>query len=827
MSLVPYTVTALAESDAAGTDGKNIVVGAVVTLQTPTGSVVTMHDDATGANPSTAKTTGSKGFVVVFVEAGEYQLFINGGARGRFSVVGGDVSLRDELAAHDSDVLVGGVEASRLSKTVIQVSHLKVLPTTGLVNNQQYSVAGFYAGSTGGGTFVYDATRSKSEHNGGTVIAPEALQAWDGAQSDLATLLNWTGSGTGCYVKSIGDTILAEEFGVLYDDSSINSSLPLQKGLIAAAIHEVYLSVNGSTYANVSVNNVDIRLTGGGTIHPFVRTANALNISSSFKPATEVTAVAEVTQTVAGRSGTNATKVTAPSHTLVVGSIVKLVSEDLIPSSPAADLVRNGEWGVVLEVDGSDIFLDRVLEQTYTTAVRIAEINDLVCDVNMKFKSTTGNATAGAALFSVKGFLNPTTNVSVESNDGIGLLLVGTYGANGTVNVNDLTDNSAIGSFGYGVSESGTAKSDLNVLQSGFCRHAYTTGKAANSDEIYTYGEPWASTIRGKAHGCSGAAFDTHEQGSDITFLNVESYGSRAILQYRTRRTRFINPSGDGNFTAISALNTEAGTRADGEVVGIRATNCNKPINVKDQSATGNAVKLKILGDSMITYKPTSTGAAIDTQADVEVYGSFNMIMTDGTDFNILASGVGSFTIHGDAVFNTLAGSASNPLKVNSDFTVKKTGSLQLLSSSINKLFTASSAGQAATTNIIADNMTVSAPVSLANRFAFPFLTQHVRILNTANQNDSTSRTILTTADSTELLTDALDPLVFVRVIPSAGSLALTSVSDGKFIGQQMYIENASSINTLTIPVLANVKYSIDILPEKTRTVVWEGTYWA
>jgi hypothetical protein len=122
MSLVPYTITALAESDAAGTGGRNIVIGAVVTLQTPDGGVVTLHDDAAGANPSTAKTTGAKGFVTVFVEPGEYQTFINGNARGRVVVAGKGVREiaeaavnADNLAATGSDVLVGGVEAGVLA----------------------------------------------------------------------------------------------------------------------------------------------------------------------------------------------------------------------------------------------------------------------------------------------------------------------------------------------------------------------------------------------------------------------------------------------------------------------------------------------------------------------------------------------------------------------------------------------------------------------------------------------------------------------------------------------------------------------------------------
>ena len=715
------------------------------------------------------------------------------------------------------------LKGSPIVSSVGSIKSLSVPTVTG----QSFSVTGFYAGTTvGGGDFIYDASRDKADHNGGTVISPEAIAAWDGTQSDIATLLDWSGAGAGCFVKQVGTEINADEFGVSYGNPSANSSLSISKGLSAASLHGLYFVVDGEAYANVSANNINVRLKGSGTIHPFVRTSNALNVSASFKSSTAVTSVTSVTQTIAGRSGTNATKVTASGHSLVAGSIVKLVSEDLIPSSPAADLVRNGEWGVVLEVSGSDVFLDRVLEQTYTTTVRIAEISDLVCDVKMKFKSTTGNVTTGAALLSVKGFLNPVTDVSVESNDGIGALLVGTYGASGTVKIKDLSDNFAIGAFGYGVSESGTGKSDLNILQTGFCRHAYTTGKTANSTEIYTYGEPWASTIRGKAHGCSSAAFDTHEQGSDITFVDIEAHGSRALLQFRTRRTRFINPVGDGNFTAISALNTDAGTMADGEIVGIRATNCNKPINAKDQSGSSNAVKLKILGDSLITYKPTSSGTAIDVQADVDVYGSFNLIMTGGVDFNILTCDIGQFTIYGDVVFNTLAGSATNPLKVNNDFAVKNTGSLQVLSASIAKLFTSSSSGQAATTSISADNMTVSPSVSLANRFGFTYLKQHVRILNTANQNDSTSRITLTTSDSTSLLTDALDPLVFARVIPSTGFLSLTSISSGKFIGQEIYIENASGANQLTIPVLSNVKYSITVPTQSTRKIVWEGTYW-
>jgi len=78
-NLYPYTVTALAESDADGTDGKNIVVGAVVSLLDENGVAVTLYDDKNASNGSTAKQTDAKGQVVVYVEPGVYKTRVNGG----------------------------------------------------------------------------------------------------------------------------------------------------------------------------------------------------------------------------------------------------------------------------------------------------------------------------------------------------------------------------------------------------------------------------------------------------------------------------------------------------------------------------------------------------------------------------------------------------------------------------------------------------------------------------------------------------------------------------------------------------------------------------
>lgn len=83
MALVPYSITALAESDADGTSGKNIVAGAVVQFYNAAsgGTAQTLYDNAASANPSTSKTTDSQGQVTIYIEQGAYWITINGGTR--------------------------------------------------------------------------------------------------------------------------------------------------------------------------------------------------------------------------------------------------------------------------------------------------------------------------------------------------------------------------------------------------------------------------------------------------------------------------------------------------------------------------------------------------------------------------------------------------------------------------------------------------------------------------------------------------------------------------------------------------------------------------
>jgi len=133
-------------------------------------------------------------------------------------IVLSDFALRGDLADAESTVLIAGFQSRQL-RVLDGIKNLIAIAGAGMVVN------GFYAGTAeGGGKFYYDPSISKSQHNGGTIISPEAISAWNGTQADLSTLLNWAGSGTGCFVRvmsSLSD-IPAVFFGCVGDDLSDN-----------------------------------------------------------------------------------------------------------------------------------------------------------------------------------------------------------------------------------------------------------------------------------------------------------------------------------------------------------------------------------------------------------------------------------------------------------------------------------------------------------------------------------------------------------------------------------------------------------------------------
>lgn len=164
----------------------------------------------------------------------------------------GDASLRQALADGTAEVSSStGVEAieSALDRRLVtadSIAALISLPTTTLFDGQQISLKEYKPGySAGGGVFYWDATRPKSEHNGGTVISPTV--PFSEVPADYISGVGETdSSGNGCFIRSDSRLVSLADFGV---SSSVYGKYPAIDSELDALDHSDILHHGNLTLA--------------------------------------------------------------------------------------------------------------------------------------------------------------------------------------------------------------------------------------------------------------------------------------------------------------------------------------------------------------------------------------------------------------------------------------------------------------------------------------------------------------------------------------------------------------------------------------------------
>lgn len=134
----------------------------------------------------------------------------------------------------------------RSSIFVDGVKNLQTLPTS---KKLVASVVSYYEGSYGGGGFYFwDATRPKSQHNGGSIISPTV--PWTGSQLTLTNFLNGVGEtsplGQGCWV------LIAEEFNITNFGSiaspGVNNFAALTKAVVVSHATKTKLNIPSGVF---------------------------------------------------------------------------------------------------------------------------------------------------------------------------------------------------------------------------------------------------------------------------------------------------------------------------------------------------------------------------------------------------------------------------------------------------------------------------------------------------------------------------------------------------------------------------------------------------
>lgn len=107
--------------------------------------------------------------------------------------------------------------AAKVARSVVALASILSILTAKRDSSLFYLVRGYIAGtSKGGGRFYWDASRSKSQHDGRSVISPTV--PWNGAASTLPAFLDGTGEtvvgGSGCFVRIVeSSSVEVETYG--------------------------------------------------------------------------------------------------------------------------------------------------------------------------------------------------------------------------------------------------------------------------------------------------------------------------------------------------------------------------------------------------------------------------------------------------------------------------------------------------------------------------------------------------------------------------------------------------------------------------------------
>jgi hypothetical protein len=421
-------------------------------------------------------------------------------------------------------------EESAQLKDAVFVDSIKDLASVNTAANNNVFVRGFYTGTgVGGGLFYWDPAKAKTEHNGGTVLDPARITAWDGTQSDLSTLFTAAVSGAGCFVRVYTARAIVEFWGAI-------SSPEDEIGF------DCFLSINKAF-------SLGIPLSGGGKNYYCTGYLNHTNIDISDMSITLASSATRIAFGLVSAylTTTILSPVTALSNSLTLGStegiepddLIQIVSTEIWPYDVDRGL-NYGEINQVLSVnhDSGVVTVRSPLQDNYS----ISEIQSITLrkpqKVNLEnFYVTRPEPTneGGYGIYNTTSSHSKINNIRVKNCATAGISIGGCYllSLSKMVVINCYTEGT---STGYGCQ----INNSRNVIVKGFvgsgCRRAFDISGSIPSRYcgLYLF---IVSGLKGGIGSCVG----THGTAFAASFVDGECHDASYGIQNRSPFTLIDN----------------------------------------------------------------------------------------------------------------------------------------------------------------------------------------------------------------------------------------------------------------------------------------------
>lgn len=609
----------------------------------------------------------------------------------------------------------------------------------------------------------------------------------------------------------------------------LNSNLD-QSSLLLKAIEtcnrenaKLYIPRGNFIKANISTDGIPVFIIGGGEVRPFVKTSPSLSLKGGFESAFNVSSIQKVTEVVTPLHGAaTLTKLSVPGHDFLLNDILKIVSEDLIPSCLVSDNTRNGEWASVYAISGDDVYLNRVLDNTYTTSPRVAKIKDLTCELDLSLNGEE-TTTAAKPLISVIAFKEPKGNLVLKNNGGAGCYMISNYRPVFSYSASNLADEPPT-KYGYGMDDIGNAFAIFINPYGEKCRHVYTTGTGGASQDIEDYGESYKSKIKfGVAVNCTSTAWDTHSQGDGVEFIGCKSDGNRASYVSRCKDVKWQSCDYGDCHIGYRVLTVTDEDFASGEVIDCSGSGeADIPFSVTAQG-TGRS-KLTVDGGDF-NFRLVTSPLQFNN-AEVEFKNKPQIKTKDtSTSFNIAQIIDSNIYMDGGKLdLSTVSMGLSGVFQLN--------GSSNFVSSELVEVPVFGSGGGLFMTTDVSNTASVNAKIK-TNAFnksrQIDGINGDVELLLSDDDNEQNSTGYQSISIGPTDPIDYVKPLdqnVYLRVITDALGSQPSSVVDGAYPGQQCCFHNLSGGQLTISDTLSNVLVGSVIQVGEAKIATWQPAGW-
>jgi hypothetical protein len=409
-------------------------------------------------------------------------------------------------------------------RIIIKDKHDKVLDEIENLIVGSSGPLGHAHGYSNVGDLKVDSFLSYQKETGGLqVFESDIISVTEGgyrycvAASDADDFHIATQGGVKLYVETINGGISIGAFGGDYD-SDLAAAISAAAKTGAIVQHEpgqLYISMSGVKIADTAVH-IDFcgaRVSRAGENNPI------LEVCHTYNDVCDVNAISVVDIDFGGGNSPCQRISVDPNESilanLVVGDVVKIVSDQYIPSSAPEDNERLGELIEVASVNTGAGHIDCVglLREAFALSgnnVRLARATYKKCVI----KGLDGSSLLGyEPLLRVIGGIRPIISLRAESAFSPAVELLSCYRANVKAIVKGLMSNASQNQYGYGIASYGCKNGHYDVTAERV-RHAWTSGARGvvdlNSGDIQRYGGSIDEYVFVDAADCYGAAFDTH-----------------------------------------------------------------------------------------------------------------------------------------------------------------------------------------------------------------------------------------------------------------------------------------------------------------------------